>query len=38
MPRNDFLNIPLRKHVKVRNEANAFDRNYDEYFLKRYFF
>jgi RNA-directed DNA polymerase len=28
--------ISLREHVKVRNEANPFDRNYDEYFLKRY--
>jgi hypothetical protein len=38
MPRNDFSSISLREHVKVRNEANAFDRNYNEYFLKRYIF
>lgn len=28
--------IPIKKYLKIRSEANPFDRNYDEYFLKRY--
>ena len=28
--------IPIREHLKIKSEANPFDRNDDEYFLKRY--
>ncbi len=28
--------IPLLEHIKVRGEANPFDRKYDEYFRNRY--
>ena len=31
-----LTSIPLMKHIKIRAEANPFDKIYDDYFLQRW--
>jgi RNA-directed DNA polymerase len=30
-----LLDLPIRRHVKIRSEANLYDPQYADYFLKR---
>ena len=29
--------LPLKEFIKIKSEANPYDKSFDEYFIKRYF-